>query len=146
MTVHDPEYRRSFKDWESFVSTLTERITEADETIPEEMPVDADWGDVFDDHAPSSSSASGDDDGLQDYQHVFGWIYRMGKPFLARLRARDPPALVMIAYYAVLFQTMDFLWFLDGWKEHLLTRVRGLLPEEYTSWLEWPIKMTGVVI
>ena len=35
MTVHDPEYRRSFKDWESFVSTLTERITEADETIPE---------------------------------------------------------------------------------------------------------------
>ena len=90
--------------------------------------------------------SDGNYDGLQDYQHVFGWIYRMGQPFLARLRARDPRALVMIAYYAVLFQTMDFLWFLDGWKEHLLTRVRGLLPEEYTSWLEWPIKMTGVVI
>ena len=41
----------------------------ADETIPEEMPVDADWGDVFDDHVPSSSSSSssGDDEGLQDY-------------------------------------------------------------------------------
>lgn len=38
----------------------------AEETIPEDMPVDADWGDVFDDHLPASSS-SGDDDGLQDY-------------------------------------------------------------------------------
>lgn len=37
-TVRDPEYRRSFKDWESFVETLTERITEADETIPE-LPI-----------------------------------------------------------------------------------------------------------
>lgn len=40
----------------------------AGETIPEEMPVDADWQDVFDDYAPaSSSSSSSDDDGLQDY-------------------------------------------------------------------------------
>ena len=39
----------------------------APETIPEDMPVDADWGDVFDDHTPASSSSSGDDDGLQDY-------------------------------------------------------------------------------
>ncbi|RYP50383.1 hypothetical protein DL768_004058 [Monosporascus sp. mg162] len=35
LKMHDPEYRRSLKDWESFVETLTERITEADETIPE---------------------------------------------------------------------------------------------------------------
>jgi RNA polymerase sigma-54 factor len=39
----------------------------AEETIPEEMPVDADWGDVFDDHMPASSSSSSDDEGLQDY-------------------------------------------------------------------------------
>ncbi|KAK7753636.1 hypothetical protein SLS62_004494 [Diatrype stigma] len=35
LKMRDPEYRRSLKDWESFVETLTERITEADETIPE---------------------------------------------------------------------------------------------------------------
>lgn len=40
---------------------------QARETIPEEMPVDADWGDVFDDHLPASKSSSSDDDGLQDY-------------------------------------------------------------------------------
>ena len=36
--MHDPEYRRSLKDWESFVETLTERIIEADETVPE-LPI-----------------------------------------------------------------------------------------------------------
>lgn len=33
--MRDPEYRRSLKDWESFVGTLTEKIIESDETIPE---------------------------------------------------------------------------------------------------------------
>lgn len=33
--MNDKEYRRSLKDWESFVETLTEKIIEADETIPE---------------------------------------------------------------------------------------------------------------
>ncbi|KAI1493390.1 hypothetical protein F5X96DRAFT_621655 [Biscogniauxia mediterranea] len=35
LKMHDPEYRRSLKDWESFVETLTERIMDADATIPE---------------------------------------------------------------------------------------------------------------
>ncbi|KAI0175162.1 hypothetical protein BJ166DRAFT_164309 [Pestalotiopsis sp. NC0098] len=35
LKLRDPEYRRSLKDWEAFVETLTEKIIEADETIPE---------------------------------------------------------------------------------------------------------------
>ncbi|KAI1336985.1 hypothetical protein F5Y15DRAFT_166175 [Xylariaceae sp. FL0016] len=35
LKMHDPEYRRSLKDWESFVTTLTDKISEADATIPE---------------------------------------------------------------------------------------------------------------
>lgn len=45
-------------------SALAE-VTATAETIPEDMPVDADWQDVFDEHVPSA--ASSDDDGLQDY-------------------------------------------------------------------------------
>ncbi|KAI1827015.1 hypothetical protein F4861DRAFT_464747 [Xylaria intraflava] len=36
--MHDPEYRRSLKDWSAFVEKLTDKIVEADETIPE-LPV-----------------------------------------------------------------------------------------------------------
>ncbi|KIW71414.1 hypothetical protein PV04_03587 [Phialophora macrospora] len=39
-TVHDPDYRQSWKDWESFVEALTEKITEIDDTIPELPPKD----------------------------------------------------------------------------------------------------------
>ncbi|KXJ89780.1 hypothetical protein Micbo1qcDRAFT_136870 [Microdochium bolleyi] len=35
LKLHDQEYRRSLKDWESFVETITEKITEVDETVPE---------------------------------------------------------------------------------------------------------------
>ncbi|KAI0888145.1 uncharacterized protein GGS22DRAFT_93754 [Annulohypoxylon maeteangense] len=38
LKANDKEYRRSLKDWESFVETLTEKIIEADDTIPE-LPI-----------------------------------------------------------------------------------------------------------
>ena len=33
--AHDPEYRRSLKDWETYVETMTQKMIEVDETIPE---------------------------------------------------------------------------------------------------------------
>jgi uncharacterized protein (DUF2461 family) len=39
-TVHDPDYRTSWNDWSTFVESLTEKIIEKDETIPELPPKD----------------------------------------------------------------------------------------------------------
>ncbi len=58
-----PEWEAAEAPAEAVETTLAE-VTVAD-TIPEDMPVDADWQDVFDDYAPSSSGS--DDEGLQDY-------------------------------------------------------------------------------
>lgn len=33
--AHDPDFRTSKKDWESFVETLSEKVSEIDATIPE---------------------------------------------------------------------------------------------------------------
>ena len=38
--MHDPDYRASLKDWESFVESLTDKIIEKDETVPELPPKD----------------------------------------------------------------------------------------------------------
>ncbi|OTA95606.1 hypothetical protein M434DRAFT_196467 [Hypoxylon sp. CO27-5] len=38
LKTNDGEYRRSLKDWESFVETLTPKIIDADDTIPE-LPI-----------------------------------------------------------------------------------------------------------
>ena len=43
VTVHDPDYRQSWNDWQSFVEALTEKIAELDETIPELPPKDLVW-------------------------------------------------------------------------------------------------------
>jgi uncharacterized protein (TIGR02453 family) len=40
LKMHDPDYRTSWKDWESFVDSLTQKISEVDETIPELPPKD----------------------------------------------------------------------------------------------------------
>lgn len=39
-TVHDPDFRQSWKDWESLVDVLSEKISEIDETVPELPPKD----------------------------------------------------------------------------------------------------------
>ena len=40
LKVHDADYRQSKSDWDNFVSSLTEKIIEKDETIPELPPKD----------------------------------------------------------------------------------------------------------
>ena len=35
LKMHDPDYRQSKKDWDTFVESLTEKIIEKDDTIPE---------------------------------------------------------------------------------------------------------------
>lgn len=35
ITVHDPDYRTSLKDFNSFIESLQKRIIEIDETIPD---------------------------------------------------------------------------------------------------------------
>jgi hypothetical protein len=36
--VHDPDYRAAQKDWASFVESVTQKVVEIDDTIPE-LPV-----------------------------------------------------------------------------------------------------------
>ncbi len=47
--MHDADYRTSKKDFDTFVESLTEKIIEKDETIPELPPKDlvCSWGKVF---------------------------------------------------------------------------------------------------
>lgn len=36
--MHDPDYRTAFEDFTTFITVLSEKVTEADETVPE-LPV-----------------------------------------------------------------------------------------------------------
>ncbi|KAJ3569537.1 hypothetical protein NPX13_g6049 [Xylaria arbuscula] len=83
-----------------------------------------------------------DDDGSyhgpSENQFVFGWLYRLERPFIGLLQRKDPTALVILSYFAVLLKTMEHLWFVRGWAEHLITSVKRLTCENDLVWLQWP--------
>lgn len=86
----------------------------------------------------------GKDDGSHnissDNQFVFAWLYRLDDNFVACLRHKRPLALLLLAYYCVLLKTMDKLWFMVGWSNHILGRVQYFIGTEYSIWLKWPIE------
>ncbi|RYP63333.1 hypothetical protein DL771_009318 [Monosporascus sp. 5C6A] len=83
-------------------------------------------------------------DGPPEYQHVFCWLYRIEKGFVACLWRKDPRALIILAYFVLLFETMKDIWYLDNWEKHLLARIENLLGEEHVGWLRWPLETAGL--
>jgi hypothetical protein len=98
LIVHDPDFRTSWKNWESFVETLTEKIMEVDETIPELPPKDlvSKW--------TSFSRACSD----QTTQRYSGSIEMSDSPRI-RLRTRFDPALKLSSTLLILSHSLTFL-------------------------------------
>jgi hypothetical protein len=82
-------------------------------------------------------------DGPGENALVFGWLYRVDDEFVELLRQKQPLALVIVAYYAVLLKTMDNLWFVEGWGDHVLYNISCHVSEEFTPWLQWPMEQAN---
>ncbi|KAF4951948.1 hypothetical protein FSARC_12773 [Fusarium sarcochroum] len=87
-------------------------------------------------------NAEGVFEGATTNKLVFGWLYRMQDLFVGCLQRKAPQALLLLAYYVPLFQTMKRCWYMDGWAEHLLDNIRGFLSPELLGWLDWPIEVS----
>lgn len=71
---------------------------------------------------------------------LIGWVYRLSEEMVGSLERKEPYALVILAYWAVLLKYMDSAWFMDGWAEHVLSGISTCLDEEFRPWIEWPMK------
>lgn len=76
--------------------------------------------------------------GLMDL--LIGWFYRLPEEMVGNLERKEPYALVLLAYWAVLLKYMDSTWFMGGWPEHVLSGVSTYLHEDFRPWIEWPLK------
>ncbi|KAI7763959.1 hypothetical protein LZL87_006341 [Fusarium oxysporum] len=54
------------------------------------------------------------------YKMVLIWVYMMEDTFIDCLQTKDPVALLLLAYYSPLVQTVKRAWFLHGWADHIL--------------------------
>lgn len=76
---------------------------------------------------------------------IFLWLYVMEDDFINLVREADPAALLLLAYYSLLFKTMKTAWYLDGWTEHLLLRIGSVMQRHgFADWMQWPMDMAGL--
>ncbi|KAI9738718.1 MAG: hypothetical protein M1834_008223 [Cirrosporium novae-zelandiae] len=74
------------------------------------------------------------------YPHVFRWLYRASDNFILCLKQKQPLALVILAYFAVLLNELKSQWFINYWAEHVMSGIYNFLPEKYRAWIQWPME------
>jgi hypothetical protein len=75
------------------------------------------------------------------YHLIMTWPHEISPRCYELLELRDPVALVLLAYYAVLISMRKRLWWLARWPELLLKQIGSVLGAEWDPWLEWPRSM-----
>ncbi|KAM0257282.1 hypothetical protein ACHAPA_011809 [Fusarium lateritium] len=69
---------------------------------------------------------------------VMRWLWFLEGDFIEQVKSVLPGALVLISYFAVLIQTLDCFWFMEGWAHHIMDGVLEHLDSEYIVWTIWP--------
>lgn len=78
------------------------------------------------------------------YAHVmFAWIYHNTEEYTLLVQEKQPPALIIFAYFAALMKYHDSLWILKGWPEHVIAGVYAYVTEMDREWLTWPMEQIG---
>ncbi|KAF2139464.1 uncharacterized protein K452DRAFT_360668 [Aplosporella prunicola CBS 121167] len=83
--------------------------------------------------------------GNGDHQNAFVWPYQLDEDFTTRLQERKPTSLIIAAHFAVLLKNLEFIWFLEGWAEHVIAGVGKFVGESHRVWLQWPIERVAFI-
>jgi hypothetical protein len=74
---------------------------------------------------------------------VFAWIHRLDDEFVQKLKERESIALVLLAHFCVLLNSLSSFWWTRGWVEHLMGEIYGSLRKEFRLWIKWPMEEIG---
>jgi hypothetical protein len=70
----------------------------------------------------------------------FGWLFEIPFGFVELLEQRRPAALIIFAYFSVLFQNAPKFWWNEPIPAKIVKAVAAVLPREYHRWIEWPLR------
>lgn len=60
------------------------------------------------------------------------------------LRQRQPPALILYAFFGALLHTLNSSWFLEGWGHDIVELIDDLLGSYWKPWIAWPLEVVGL--
>ncbi|PVH93541.1 hypothetical protein DM02DRAFT_603836 [Periconia macrospinosa] len=68
------------------------------------------------------------------------WMSLVPLEYMSLLKSSHTAALVLLAHFIILFETFGDVWFLQGWSEHALSRIKDAVSAEGLSALQWPFE------
>ncbi|KAF4946416.1 hypothetical protein FSARC_14203 [Fusarium sarcochroum] len=78
------------------------------------------------------------------WQGVFLFVPFAPEEYFTLLHQRQPPALILYAYYGALLHSNNDSWFLEGWGHDIVEVVDDLLGSYWRSWITWPLEVVGL--
>ncbi|KAL5364822.1 hypothetical protein BJX96DRAFT_188094 [Aspergillus floccosus] len=74
----------------------------------------------------------------------FKWLHIIPSMYFLRLNQRQPPALVLFAYFGALVHNLDGLWWAKGCGKRIVKEVVEVLGPYWSNFLEWPQLEVGL--
>ncbi|KAI1046442.1 hypothetical protein LB505_013158 [Fusarium chuoi] len=81
-------------------------------------------------------------EGENDLVDIFSWLV-LAKDFLKFVADEEEEALVVLSYFCVLLHKLPGQWWLNGWVNHIMTRIYSSVGEMYLTYLVWPMEEIG---
>ncbi|KAK1974369.1 hypothetical protein LZ30DRAFT_608169 [Colletotrichum cereale] len=72
------------------------------------------------------------------------FIHFAPQPYFTLLHQRQPPALILFAFFGVLLHGLNRHWFMEGWGKAIVEVVDELLGSYWRPWLVWPLEAVGI--
>ncbi|KAF4434515.1 UPC2-regulatory involved in control of sterol uptake [Fusarium acutatum] len=80
----------------------------------------------------------------QAWSAPFIWLHLTPKEYFELLQQRQPPALLIFAYFGTLFHFLDDYWFMQGWGWNMVEVANELLGDYWSRWTAWPREVVGL--
>ncbi|QKD56936.1 uncharacterized protein FOBCDRAFT_227453 [Fusarium oxysporum Fo47] len=78
------------------------------------------------------------------WQGAFLFVPFAPERYFTLLHQRQPPALVLYAYYGALLHLVNDSWFMEGWGYDIVGVVDDLLGSYWERWMSWPLEAVGL--
>jgi len=77
----------------------------------------------------------------KDISSAFRWSTSVIPEYMTLLKANEPEALLILAYWCVLLNKITWCWVLKGWPRDILeTTIIPALDDTWKPWLKWPLE------
>ncbi|KAH7194979.1 hypothetical protein DER44DRAFT_676092 [Fusarium oxysporum] len=78
------------------------------------------------------------------WQGAFLFVPFVPEEYFSLLHQRQPPALILYAFYGALLHSVNESWFMEGWGYDIVEAIDDLLGSYWRSWVAWPLEVVDL--